>query len=198
MQLHLNGKFEKLRRNSEVVRHNKIFLNHFRVDSTVLRVDDIYQREAQNRVVLQNLDWRLQRLEDLNINMFDMIQKMFYNQSFDKQDLPYIFHHRASWYDDDTYNREQQRRRRRRRSSLTGYELNYFQDKSLPKSTTTMSNQISMSSARSLIPDPLLLSKNSNQLQRRSTIHRLNSSTSNDSSITRIQSNEYTSITDGF
>lgn len=164
----------------------------FSVDATVLRVDDIYQRETQNRVVLQNLDWRLQRLEDLNINIYDMMQKMYYHQSYNEQDLPYIFHRRSSWFDDDPNNH-----RRRRRSSLTGYELNYFKDKSISKSTTMMNKRISISKPRSSTPEHSLLAKTSNPAQRRSTIHRLNSSTSNDSNIVRIQSNEYTSITDG-
>jgi hypothetical protein len=99
------------------------------------------------------------------MNMYDMIKKMHYNQSFDEQD---ILHRRSSWFDDDddVGNRRQRRRRRRRRSSLTGYELNYFKDKSLPKSTTTT--------------DQLFISNKSNQFQRQSTIHRINSSTSND------------------
>jgi hypothetical protein len=129
------------------------------------------------------------------MNMFDMMQKMFYNQSFDEQDLPYVFHRQLSSFEDDIHNRRQ---RRRRRSSLTGYELDYFKDKSLPKSTTTMTDRMSMLKPRSSIADPVSLPKNSNRLQRQATIHRLNSSTSSDSNTTRIQSNEYTSITDGF
>jgi hypothetical protein len=118
------------------------------------------------------------------MNMYDMIKKMHYNQSFDEQDLPYILHRRSSWFDDDDHVGNRRRRRRQRRSSLSGYELNYFKDKSLPKSTT--------------MTDQLFISNKSNQFQRQSTIHRINSSTSNDSNINRIQSNEYTSITDGF
>jgi hypothetical protein len=156
------------------------YSDDFSVDATVLRVDDIYQRETQNRIVLQNLDWRLQSLENLSMNMYNMIEKMFYNQSADEQDLPFIFHRRS--YDDV-------RHQQRRPSSLTAYELSNYKDKTLSKSTI-IPNRTSM-------PDPISLSKTSNKLQRRSTIHRLNSSNSNESNTTRIQSNEYTSITDG-
>ncbi len=152
-------------------------------------MDDIYQRETQNRMVLQNLDWRLQRLEDLNINMYDMMQKTIENQTLDGQDSPY---RRSSWLNDDFHNR------RRRRSSLSGYELSYDKEKSLPKSTTTISNRMPMTKLRLSTPDSGSLSKTSNQSHRRSTIQRLNSSASHDSNITRIPSNEYTSITDGF
>ena len=48
----------------------------------VLRLDDIYQRETQNRLVLHNLDWRLQRLETVNMNMCRMMQQMFDQRSF--------------------------------------------------------------------------------------------------------------------
>jgi len=169
-------------------------IDHFSVDTTVLRIDDIYQRETHNRIVLQNLDWRLQRLEDLNMNMYDMIKRMHYNQSSDEQDLPNTLHRRSSCFDDDISRR---RRQRRRRSSLSGYELNYVKDKPLPKSTTMM-DQLFNSRPRSSMLDQVLFSKKSNQPQRQATIRRLNSSTSDDSNITRIQSNEYTSITDGF
>ncbi|CAF3221967.1 unnamed protein product [Rotaria sp. Silwood2] len=161
------------------------------VDATVLRIDDIYQRENQNRAVLQNLDWRLQRLEDLNMNTYEMIQKMYLNQSFDEQDSSYTCHRRTSWFDDDIHDRQQQQQRRRRRSSLTCYELNYFKEKHMSKSTTMLINRMPMSKH-----EQISLSKKSNQVQRRSTFHRLDSLTSNDLNINRIQSNEYTSITD--
>jgi hypothetical protein len=170
-------------------------IDRFSVDTTVLRIDDIYQRETHNRIVLQNLDWRLQRLEDLNMNMYDMIKRMHYNQSSDEQDLPNILHRRSSCFDDDISDR---RRHRRRRSSLSGYELNYVKDKPLPKSTTMMDQLFNSRPRSSMMLDQVLFSKKSNQPQRQATIRRLNSSTSNDSNITRIQSNEYTSITDGF
>ena len=159
------------------------------VDATVLRVDNIYQRETQNRGVLQNLDWRLQRLEDLNMNMYNMMQKLLLNQSPDIQHPPYIFHRPSSMFDDDIRNRQ------RRRSSVTGYESNYFNDKSIPKSTT-MIDRLSISKPRSSIPDHTSLSKKVARLERQSTIHRLSSLTDDVSNINQIQSNEYTSITD--
>lgn len=122
------------------------------------------------------------------MNMYDIIQKMYDNQSMEEEELLDRFnYHQPYWINDDIH--------KRRRSSITGYELNYFKDKSLSKSrtTTTITNRISRSK-----PEQVLLRKNSNELQRQSTLHRLNSSTSNDSNITRIRSNEYTSITDGF
>ncbi|CAF1499010.1 unnamed protein product [Rotaria sp. Silwood1] len=173
---------------------DQIALTSERVDATVLRIDDIYQRESQNRAVLQNLDWRLQRLEDLNMNTYEMIQKMFSNQSFDERDPSYVFRRRTSWFDDDIHDRRRQQRQRR--SSLTGYELNSFRDKNISKSTTIIMNRTPISKHGLSIHDQIPLSKKPHQVQRRSTIHRLDSLTSNDFNINRIQSNEYTSITD--
>jgi hypothetical protein len=110
----------------------------FSVDATVLRVDDIYQRETQNRVILQNLDWRLQRLEDLNINMFDMLQKMY----SEGQDYPYEFHRPSAWCTEDIQDRQEQERRRR--SSIIDYELNTFHEFSLPKSRSTLTHRLSI------------------------------------------------------
>jgi hypothetical protein len=165
-----------------IVYSYKIFFCLSSVDATVLRVDDIYQRETQNRVVLQNLDWRLQRLEDLNMNMYDIMQKLLSSQSLDEQNLSYMF-------DNDI------RKRQRRRSSITEYELNYVKNKPLPKSTT-MINRFSMLKPHSSITDRVSLSKKPVRLERQSTIRRLNSFPDDDSNISQIQSNEYTSITD--
>ncbi|CAF1143570.1 unnamed protein product [Adineta ricciae] len=145
-----------------------------RVDTTVLRVDDIYQRETQNRTVLQNLDWRLQRLEDINMNMCDMMQKLLLNQSPDLRDNSDSFRYSSSIFEDEV------RHRQRRGSSAIGHDLN--SSKSIPKSAT-LTHQLS-------------ISKKPNELERRSTIHRLSSLTDDDANITRVQSNEYTSITD--
>jgi hypothetical protein len=116
--------------------------------------------------------------------MYNMLEKMFHNRPVNEHDLPFVFHRQSTWSDDEGIHHQ-----RRRPSSLTGYELSHHKEKALSKSTI-ISNPNSIS-------DQVPSSRNSNQLQRRSTIHRLNSSTSNDSNITRIQSNEYTSITDG-
>jgi hypothetical protein len=116
--------------------------------------------------------------------MYDMIRKLH----LDGQDLPYQHHRPSAWSDDDI-----QDGRQRRRSSLTDYELNIFQDTTrLPKSQTLVTHRLSIPKT-----DQGLLRKNSNPLRRRSTIHRLNSTTNNDSNTVPVQSNEYTSITDG-
>jgi hypothetical protein len=116
--------------------------------------------------------------------MHDMMQRLL----LDGQDLSYPFHHHSSTgFDDDVHDR-----RHRRRSSVTDYELNSFQNKPLPKSKTSITNRLSTTK-----PDQIRFRRPSNQLQRRSTIQRLNSTTSNDSNNVPIQSNEYTSITDG-
>ena len=87
------------------------------VDMNVLRMDDIYQRETQNRLVLHNLDWRLQRLEELNMNMYQLMQKMFDNQS------PQLL--RSSSFCAPSTNDD------RRRSSLSPYKLHQLKGKSL-------------------------------------------------------------------
>lgn len=152
-----------------------MFSSSSSVDATVLRVDDIYQRETQNRSILQHVDRRLQLLEDLNVNMYQMIEKMFVHQSTDGQDALVNLHRRVSYSDDDAFLRRQRRgRQQRRRSSLFAeYQTNRTKDFSSFKP------------------------RHSNQSQQRLSVHRLNSSTSSESNITRIQSNEYTSITDG-
>lgn len=170
-----------------------ILFSVFSVDATVLRVEDIYQRETQNRAVLQNLDWRLQRLEDLNMNMYEAVQKVLNNQSGEEQDRSSAIHRQTSWFDDDIHDR----RLRRRRSSLTAYELNGVKDKFISKSTTTIMNRLSKSKHGLSILDPSSVSKKINQIPRRSTVHRLDSITSNDLNMNRLQSNEYTTITDG-
>ena len=115
-----------------------------------------------------------------------MIEKMFYNQPIGDHDLPLSLHRRSTWSDDDSFHHHHQQRRP---SSLTCYELKHQKERTLSKSTILPN--------RNSLPDPVSLSRSSVPPQRRSTIHRLNSSTSNDSNIVRIQSNEYTSITDG-
>lgn len=131
------------------------------------------------------------------MNMYDMMRRFFDHQSYDEQNLANIYHRRSSWFDDDDDDHNKKNTYQRRRSSFTGYELNYFKDKSVPKSTTMINNRLSISKPRTSVGEQSLLNRNTNLSQRRSTIHRLNSSTSNDSNIVRIQSNEYTSITDG-
>ncbi|CAF3698093.1 unnamed protein product [Adineta steineri] len=159
-----------------------------RVDGTVLRVDDIYQRETQNRIILQNLDWRLQHLEDLNMNMYNIMERLLLTRMSDEQDSSsYYFHHPSSVINNNN--------RQRRHSSITGYELKDFKKKIIPKSTT-MTPQLSLAKTRSPTADNISLSKQSNELKRRSTIHRLSSLTSHDSNTAHVQTNEYTSITD--
>ena len=116
--------------------------------------------------------------------MYDMIRELH----LDGRDLPYQHHRPSAWSDENI-----QDRRQRRRSSITDYELNSFQDTTrLPKSPSLVTHQLSIPK-----PDQGPLRKNSNLLRRRSTIHRLNSTTNNDSNNVPVQSNEYTSITDG-
>lgn len=112
-------------------------------------------------------------LEDLNVNMYQMIEKIFYHQSMDGQELSSNFHRRISHSDDDAFTRRHRRRNRRRSSLFAEHQSNRLKDPSTFKS------------------------RNSIQSQQRLSVNRLNSSASNESNITRIQSNEYTSITDG-
>lgn len=107
--------------------------------------------------------------------MYQMIEKIFVNQSMDVQDQPLNLHRRVSHSDDDAYLRRQQQQQRRRHHRRRSSLLAEYRTKDLS----------------SFKP------KYSNQSQTRLNIHRLNSSTSNEPHINRIQSNEYTSITDG-
>ena len=125
------------------------------------------------------------------MDIYDMVQRVLLTRSLDDRDLlPYPRRRPSSYFDDDMHDRQ----KHRRRSSLTGYDLNYSKDKSLPKSSTMLTSQMSTSKLAPSTTDQIRLPY---QLQRRSTIHRLNSSTNNETNVTRIQSNEYTSITDG-
>ncbi|CAF4628555.1 unnamed protein product [Rotaria socialis] len=173
---------------------DQIALTSERVDTTVLRIDDIYQRENQNRAVLQNLDWRLQRLEDLNMDTHDLIRTVLSNQSFDEYNRSHDLHHRGSSIDDDIHDRRQEKCRRR--SSLTGYEISYFKKRNVPRSSTMIINRMPKLKVALSTHDKFSPSKKSNQIQRRSTMHRLDSFASNDSNINRMQSHEYTSVTD--
>jgi len=150
----------------------------FSVDATVLRVDDIYQRETQNRLILQNLDCRLQRLEDMNTNMYGLIEKILINQSFDEQ--KYV-RSPLSLFDDGRL------LQRRRFSTLTAYDLTARQQEF---------NRLSMTNLRSSASERTSTKRTPHRLRRRSTIQRLNSTNSNDINFNQIQSNEYTSITD--
>ena len=134
------------------------------VDATVLRVDDVHTRETQNRVVLQNLDWRLQRLEDLNMNMYTMIEKFTSRQTHD----------------------DEPQGRRKRRASLTSHDLE-------EQSPQASSNYRFLKPRQSHIPAP----RHPHKFKRQSTIRRLNSPTKYQTNPIPIQSNEYTSITDG-
>lgn len=127
----------------------------------VLRLDDIYQRETQNRLVLHNLDWRLQRLENVNMTMCRMMQKMFDNQT--SRHSSHIV----------------------RSTSLSPNELDRWKNPNLFRQ-----NQFEMYSSQKSS------TKKTGQLSRRSTIHRLNSSTNKESNNLRFQPNEYISITD--
>lgn len=163
------------------------------VDATVLRVDDIYQRENQNRAFLQNLDWRLQRLEDLNMNTYELVRTVLSNQTIDRQDRLNRFHNQALSCDDELH---QLQRNKRRCSSLTCYDLHSVKNTNMPRSSTTVMDQTPSNKKILSILDQILSSRKSNLIPTRSTMHRLNSFPSNDSSINRIQSHEYTSITD--
>jgi len=123
------------------------------------------------------------------MNMYDIMQKLLSSQSLDEQNPSYMFHRPSFMFDNDI------RKRQRRRSSITEYELNYVKDKPLPKSTT-MINRFTMLKPHSSITDRVSLSKKPVRLERQSTICRLNSFPDDDSKISQIQSNEYTSITD--
>ncbi|CAF0737337.1 unnamed protein product [Didymodactylos carnosus] len=70
---------DKLLRNTT---EEQVAVTAERVDSIALRTDDIYQRETHNKIVLQNLDWRLQRLEELNLQIFDTVQTIASGSSF--------------------------------------------------------------------------------------------------------------------
>lgn len=129
--------------------------------------------------------------------MHSMMQKMCnYNyQSIDEEDRSYASdHNKSSSFDDDFHDRRLQRRRR---SSITAYELNPIKKKQLPKSTTMVVNRASTAKHAFSTLDQIALSRKVSQIRRRSTIHRLDSLSSRDSSLHQIQSNEYTSITDG-
>ena len=134
------------------------------VDATVLRVEDVHTRETQNRVVLQNLDWRMQRLEDVNMNMYTMLEK---------------FTSRQPRFDGSL---DQPQGRQKRRASLTSHDP---EERSLPVSSHCRFLQ------------PRQAPKPSHQFKRQSTIRRLNSPTNYQTNLISIQSNEYTSITDG-
>lgn len=109
-------------------------------------------------------------LEDLNVNMYQMIEKIFAYQSMDGQGgLGLNIHRRFSHSDDDAF----VRRHRRRSSLFAEHQSNRLRD------------------------PPIFKSRHSIQSQQRLSVNRLNSSGSNESNNTRIQSNEYTSITDG-
>lgn len=127
----------------------------------VVRLDDIYQRETQNRLVLHNLDWRLQRLENVNMNMCRMMQKILDNQTSMRSSHVV------------------------RSSSLSPNELDRWKSPNLVRQ-----NHLEIySSQKSSTKKP-------GQLARRSTIHRLSSSTNKESNNLRFQPNEYISITD--
>ena len=169
------------------------------VDATVLRVDDIYQFETQNRVVLHNLDWRLQRLEDLNMNMYEMMQRFTENQSVDRNRFSSKLPRSSSWREQtNLVGREQNEQPERRRSSVSPYDLCSSKEEPVVKIATPVDHRVrqplNSNTTTSRRPLP---SRNVNQFKRRSTIHRLNSSINNESNTPRMQSNEYTSITDG-
>lgn len=166
------------------------------VDATVLRVDDIYQFETQNRVVLHNLDWRLQRLEDLNMNMYEMMQRFTENQSVDRNRFSSKLPRSSSWMEQPNLMGQEQNERRR--SSVSPYDLCSSKEEPVIKPATPVDHRLrqplNSNATTSRRPVP---SRNVNQFKRRSTIHRLNSSINNESNTPRMQSNEYTSITDG-
>jgi hypothetical protein len=132
------------------------------------------------------------------MNMYEMLQKMSYNQSTDEQNNPLRLRRPSTCFNDDIFDRRRYSSQRRR-SSFTAYELNDIKGKTLPKSqtTTTVNNRLATSQIQLGSSSSTSETGSFTGLQRRSTINRLNSLTNNESHNSRIQSNEYTSITDG-
>jgi hypothetical protein len=151
-------------------------------------MDDIYQRETQNRVLLHNLDCRLQRLEELHTNMYELMKQQWMAQSLSSKARLSPVLLRSSSCNDATMTRQQDYHQClscHAHRSLSNERASRLR----PPSDAIAFSHIRTRRHFSSRP-PVLL-------KRRSTIHRLNASSNTESHACRIQSNEYTSITDG-